>query len=199
MYGFFPLWPGVALVGLLLAVGLLAFGARFLWRRHRTPKLVQALRPLTPWIRTNLLLPDGLGSTIHVDGLDLTGQMLHAVQMFRIEGAIFGSANMNEWTVLGRSGRWTFPNPLLTGPLRILALQEQLVTRIPIQVDYVFWGDCDFPKGKEDGVHELTEYLESMGREISLSGDPPESWQEAWRRLETPGVFGLTGSRPRTP
>ncbi len=184
MLGASPLWSGVALLGLLLAVGLLAYGAHRLWHRRRTPKLVQLFRPLTPRIRANLLLPDGLGSTLPIDGVVLTGQKLHAIQLFRIEGSVFGSANMNEWTVLGRAGRWTFPNPLLTGPLRILALQEQLAERIPVQVDYVFWGDCNFPKGKEDGVFELTEYLASMRGEISLSGEPPQSWQEAWGRLD---------------
>ncbi len=193
MHAASPLWSGVALLGLLLAVGLLAIGFSRLWRRRRRSKLIQIFRPLTPWIATNLLLPDGLGSTLPIDGVVLTGQKLHAIQLFKIEGSIFGSANMNEWTVLGRAGRWTFPNPLLTGPLRSLALQEQLAERIPVQVDYVFWGDCHFPKGKENGIFGLAEYLESMRAEISLSGEPPRSWHEAWRRLQ-----GLSGGSPRT-
>jgi hypothetical protein len=196
----FPFWSGVALIGVLLLVvaGLLAYGARLLWRRRRIPKLIRTLRQLTPWIVTDLLLPDGLDSKIPMDCLVLTGQKLHVVQMFRIEGSVFGSANMNEWTVLGRAGRWTFPNPLLSGPLRSLAIQESLVERIPVQVDYVFWGDCRFPKGKADGVHEMAEYLESMRREIGQFGEPPATWQNAWESLKEGRARTVTATRRHT-
>ena len=90
-------------------------GLFLLWRWIRRRRL-RAARTLAvtscgfEYLR-DVLVPDGQGSTLHVDFLLLTARGLVVIDLRDVEGNIFGGDQMTEWTVMHRALRYTFPNP----------------------------------------------------------------------------------------
>jgi hypothetical protein len=63
---------------------------------------------------------------------------------------------MAEWTVIGKQGRFTFPNPLGTLYDRVAALR-QLVRDVPVAGYVLFAGAADFTKGRPRDVLSAAE------------------------------------------
>lgn len=132
----------VAVLGIVLAI-------RF-WRRGRSDALT-ALREVAVAKLENVLVPDGMGGRIQIEQLVLTAQGILVVDIKRYEGAIFGSDRMNEWTVISRRKRFTFPNPQNTLYDRVAAV-KQLVRDVNV-VGYVLFPEAaDFSKGRPRDV-----------------------------------------------
>jgi len=70
---------------------------------------------------------------------------------------------MAEWTVIGKQGRFTFPNPLGTLYDRVAALR-QLVRDVPVAGHVLFAGGADFSKGRPRDVLSATELVERYRR-----------------------------------
>ena len=94
----------------------------------------------------DVLVPDGQGSTLHVDFLLLTARGLVVIDLRDIEGNIFGGDQMTEWTVMHRALRYTFPNPQ-TGLYDRIAAVRALAPELPIEGRAVFTSSGQFPKG----------------------------------------------------
>ena len=122
-------WIWVATAAVVLAAG--AFLWRRAWLRGRGPMLEQALRVVAIDHLRDVLLPDGMGGQIQVEHLLLTGNGIVVIDVKAFEGTIFASDRMEEWTVIGRRGRFTFPNPQGTLYDRVAALR-QLVRDVPV-------------------------------------------------------------------
>src|SRR5688572_23126215 len=137
-----------AIVALLALVALLSW---LLWRRRGGPELKQALEAVAIERLQNVLLPDGMGGHIQVEHLLLTSQGLVVIDAKSFSGTIFASERMEEWTVIGKQGRFTFPNPLGTLYDRVAALR-QLVRDVPVAGHVLFGGAADFSKGRPRDV-----------------------------------------------
>jgi hypothetical protein len=148
---------GLWAAGAVLVV-LLALVASWLWRRRRGPELAQALEAVALDRLQNVLLPDGMGGHIQIEHLLLTGQGLVVIDAKAFAGTIFASERMAEWTVIGRGGRFTFPNPLGTLYDRVAALR-QLVRDVPVAGYVLFGGAADFSKGRPRDVLSTAELL----------------------------------------
>jgi hypothetical protein len=147
----------------VLAGVLLVVLAIVLWRRRRGPELVRALDSVAIERLQNVLLPDGMGGHIQVEHLVLTGQGLLVIDAKSFAGTIFASERMAEWTVIGKSGRFTFPNPLGTLYDRVAALR-QLVRDVPVAGYVLFGGTADFSKGRPRDVVSAAELVERYRR-----------------------------------
>jgi hypothetical protein len=140
----------VALVAVLVAV--------LYWRRGRGDVL-GALREVAVESFENVLVPDGMGGRIQIEQLVLTAQGIIVVDVKRYEGVIFGSDRMNEWTVINRRRRFTFPNPQNTLYDRVAAV-KQLVRDVSV-VGYVLFPEtADFSKGRPRDVIQPQELAE---------------------------------------
>src|SRR5262245_13939773 len=133
----------------MLALGV--FLVRRVWLRGRGPVVEQALRDVAIDRLRDVLLPDGMGGQIQVEHLLLTGNGLVVIDVKAFEGTIFASDRMAEWTVIGRNGRFTFPNPLGTLYDRVAALR-QLVRDVPVVGLVLFAAGADFSKGRPKDV-----------------------------------------------
>jgi hypothetical protein len=140
----------------MLVLGLTAW---WIWRRKRGPEIKQALEAVAIERLQNVLLPDGMGGHIQVEHLVLTGQGLLVIDAKSFAGTIFASERMGEWTVIGKQGRFTFPNPLGTLYDRVAALR-QLVRDVPVAGYVLFAGDADFSKGRPRDVLSAAELVE---------------------------------------
>ena len=146
---------GVVLLGLLLAW--------WLWWRKSGPEIARALESVAIERLQNVLLPDGMGGHIQVEHLLLTGQGFVVIDAKSFAGTIFASERMAEWTVIGKEGRFTFPNPLGTLYDRVAALR-QLVRDVPVAGHVLFGGGADFTKGRPRDVLSAAELVEIYRR-----------------------------------
>lgn len=132
-------------------VAILAGAAAFFWWRRRGPLLGQALASVAIDRLQDVLVPDGMGGQIQVEHVLLTGSGIVVLDVKDFEGTIFAGDRMEEWTVIGRKGRFTFPNPLGTLYDRVAAL-KQLVRDVPVTGFVLFGTGADFSKGRPRDV-----------------------------------------------
>jgi hypothetical protein len=144
-----------ALAGALVAAGAGAAGL-WAWRRHRVRRaLLDKIESIATEYLRDVLLPDGNGGWFHVDFLLLTGVGLIVIDLRDVHGLIFGSEQMTEWTVMQKSRRFTFPNPL--GPLydRMAVVRALVGDSVPVDGRVVFTDRGSFPKGHPRPVTRL--------------------------------------------
>lgn len=146
-----------------LAVLLLVAVGAWLWQRRRGPEIAQALDAVAIERLQNVLLPDGMGGQIQIEHLVLTGQGLLVIDAKSFAGTIFAGERMAEWTVIGKKGRFLFPNPLGTLYDRVAALR-QLVRDVPVAGYVLFAGTADFTKGRPREVLSAAELIERYRR-----------------------------------
>jgi hypothetical protein len=174
-------YAGAALVLILL---LLLFW-RWYRRRRKRAALLAAVTGGAFEYHRDVLVPDGQGGSLHIDFLLLTARGCVVIDMRDIAGNIFGGDQMNEWTVMHRAQRYTFPNPQASLYDRIAAVRA-LAIDLPVEGRVVFSSHGRFPKG----LPRYTMMLESIAAEYPAaerqqSGAIPEMWRTDWSRLST--------------
>src|ERR1700728_975266 len=171
-----------------IGAAVLLAGLFLLWRWDRRRRL-RAARALAitncgyEYLR-NVLVPDGQGSTLHVDFLLLTARGLVVIDLRDVTGNIFGGDQMTEWTVMHRALRYTFPNPQ-TGLYDRIAAVRALAPDVPIEGLAVFTSSGHFPKG----LPRHTLMLDWMAAEYPASDRHAmsavlERWMPAWKLIE---------------
>jgi hypothetical protein len=135
-----------------------AIGLEVRWRR-RGPPLEQALQNVSIARLHEVLVPDGNGGQIQIEHLLLTANGVVVIDVKSYAGTIFASDRMQEWTVIGRRGRFTFPNPQTALYDRVAALR-QLVRDVPVSGHVLFAADADFSKGRPRDVVLPAELVE---------------------------------------
>jgi len=164
--------PALPLEWLLGTVAFLAVAAGaavgfVVWRRYRARRaLLERIESVATEYLQDVLLPDGNGGWFHVDFLLLTAAGLVVLDLRDLQGLIFGSEQMTEWTVMHKSQRFTFPNPL--GPLydRVAVVRHLAGDSVPVEGRVVFTDRGTFPKGHPRPVTRLA----SLATEIPPLG-----------------------------
>ncbi len=136
--------------------GVAVLAGLWAWRRHRARRaLLDRIESVAAEYLQDVLLPDGSGGWFHVDFLLLTGMGLIVVDLRDVAGLIFGSEQMTEWTVMQKTRRFTFPNPL--GPLydRMAVVRALVGDDVPVDGRVVFTDRGTFPKGHPRPVTRL--------------------------------------------
>jgi hypothetical protein len=178
-----PKWIGMG----ALAVVLLAFafwGLRAYGRRSRRRALLTRLGRIAFEAAHQVLVPDGMGGFIHIDHLLLTPRGVLVLDTRRVAGLIFGGDQMSDWTVMGRSRRYTFDNPQPALYDRIAAVKA-LVGEVPVEGRLLFSNVGKFTKGIPkwvlmlDGI-EVQFPIVDQGMKASPAF---AQYSEAWARL----------------
>jgi hypothetical protein len=110
----------------------------------------------------NLILPNGDDGEILIDQLLLTTAGLLIVEIKDVEGNVFGSDKMEDWTVISEDRRYTFSNPQ-HGLYDRIAAVKQVVRQVPVTGRVVFLDGAQFTKGKPGLVATLDDLLEEFG------------------------------------
>ena len=154
-----PLTLWIAAFAILLLLALL-----FHFYRRRTTQVEQILDSIGFDRIHNVILPNADGGEILIDQLLLTTQGLLIVEIKEVQGTVFGSNKMQDWTVISTNRRYTFPNPQPGLYDRIAAVRE-VVKQIPVAGRVVFLDGAEFSKG----VPELVASLEELAAEFGES------------------------------
>jgi len=168
-------------------VAALGAGAYYLWRwdQRRRMRLVRTFAVTSCGFdhMRDVLVPDGQGSTLHVDFLLLTARGVIVIDLRDIAGNIFGGDQMSAWTVMHRSQRYTFDNPQ-TGLYDRIAAVRALSQGLPVDGRIVFTSRGQFPKG----LPRHTLMLDSLPSEFPVSDREAmrallERWMPAWSSI----------------
>ncbi len=168
---FFGLLAGLSLLGL----ALLIIGA-IVWRRRTATRRAtrRAIKAIAHEVLHDVLIPDGMGGQIHIDHLLLTASGVLVLEIKDVFGTIFGSDQMEDWTVINGNQRFTIRNPQAPLYDRVAAIR-QVTPDIPVAGRIAFTANGEFTKGLPRFVVSLTE----LANEFGMPGDA-----EAARRLE---------------
>ena len=109
-----------------------------------------------------LIVPDSDDGEIQIDYLLLTSQGLLILHIKDVEGVVFGSDKMQDWTVMSDDRRYTFPNPQPAMFDRIAAVRD-VVRQVPVAGRILFLDGADFTKGVPRLVCTLDELANDFG------------------------------------
>jgi len=151
------LWSGVAFAACALAV----LSGSYVHRRRAAARPLARLSRASQRMLSDVLLPHTESVHIHVGHLLLAPTGIMVVDLRDVAGHIFGSEAMQEWTVLDRSRRSTFPNPLPRLYDRIAAVRR-IVPDLPVKGLVVFTDRAVFSKGFPPYVRLLDDLLREL-------------------------------------
>ncbi len=168
------------LVGILL---LLLLWLLYRFVKGRGSKLEQVLREIAYERVHDLVIPNGDDGEILIDQLLLTSQGLLVLELKDVDGAVFGSDKMEDWTVISEQRRYTFPNPQHALYDRIAAVR-QIVRQVPVAGRVLFLDGAEFSKGMPGLVATLDQLLEEFGEKNKKSAQVKvEAFMPHWELI----------------
>jgi len=154
------------------------------WRRHaQLKRLDQSIISVGSQYVRNVLVPDGMGASMHVDYLLLTSRGVLVIDLRDVRGNIFGGDQMTEWTVMNGASRSTFQNPQHALYDRVAAVR-QLSGEMPVEGRILFTRRGRFPKG----LPRWTLMVDSLRQEFPpADSEATQSWltryRDTWQAL----------------
>ncbi|PZN29042.1 MAG: hypothetical protein DIU71_15070, partial [Proteobacteria bacterium] len=165
-----------------LVVGLGLWGGRR-WREYRARRRLEvALKAVAYEMLSNVLVSNGMDGHIHVNHLLLTQRGLLVVDLFHMPGAIFGGDQMTEWTVIGKTLRYTFPNPQHALYDRMAAVRL-MSGDVPVEGRIIFTQASEFPKGKPRNVLRIDELTADFPEVDRARGNITAAFGEVWQDI----------------
>lgn len=172
-------------VGLGVVVGLLL---AWLWRWYRLRRARLALVAAVTGIGIDhvrdVLVADGNGGYLHLDYALLTPRGILVIDVRDVEGNVFGSDQMSEWTVMNGASRTTFANPQAALYDRIAAVR-QFGAQLPVDGRVVFTRRATFPKGLPRfalGIDALSSEFPSVDRDTAERA--AAAFRDHWERFK---------------
>lgn len=109
-----------------------------------------------------LVIPSADEGEIQVDKLILTSKGLLILEIKDVQGKVFGSDKMQDWTVIAEDRRYTFSNPQPALYDRVAAVR-QIVRQVPVEGRILFLDGAEFTKGVPTQVCDLEELVAEFG------------------------------------
>jgi hypothetical protein len=136
----------------------------------------------------NLVIPNADEGEIHIDHVLLTAQGLLIIDIKDVQGVVFGSDKMQDWTVINNDRRFTFTNPQPALFDRIAAVRH-IVRQVPVAGRILFLEGAEFTKGVPELVSTLQELQEEFGdRDKSAAKIKVEAFRQHWESLNASAI-----------
>ncbi len=173
----------LAAVAVVMVAALFYYVIRAWRMRAQLKRLDQSIIAVGSQYVRNVLVPDGMGASMHVDYLLLTSRGVLVIDLRDVRGNIFGGDQMTEWTVMNGASRSTFQNPQHALYDRVAAVRL-LSGDMPVEGRILFTRRGRFPKG----LPRWTLMVDSLRQEFPLAdSEATHSWLarygEAWQAL----------------
>lgn len=178
------------ILGTAVGATLVLILCLWIWRRRRRAKPVQRLQAVTLDLLRDIVVPDGDGGQLHVECAMLTPAGILLIDLRDVEGHVFGSNAMQDWTVLAERRRFTFANPQHAMLDRVAAVRR-LLPDSEVRGLVTFTGRARFTKGLPEHVAELDALIDELRKH---SGDPEApGLRDAWDLLRRESVAAQVG------
>ena len=179
--------PATAWV-LIACAAVLGFVAAFGWRWYRHYRARKALRAAVTGGSAehlaDMLVPDGMGGSYHVDYVLLTMRGVVVIDLRDVKGNIFGGDQMAEWTVMDGPRRHTFTHPQSALYDRIAAVKA-VAGEVPVEGRIVFTRRGKFPKGLPKWTVMLDDLkAEFAAGEFDAPAESAAGFREGWQHLQ---------------
>lgn len=189
-------FPAAYLLPLLLVV-LLLIWLVIRWRKTHTRSLAHALDTIAFERIDDLVIPNADEGEIQIHHLVLTAKGLLIIDVKDVQGAVFGSDKMQEWTVISEDRRFTFSNPQHALYDRIAAVR-QIVREVPVAGRILFLDGADFTKGVPSMVTTLDEIMEEFGESDKAAAKIKiEAFMPHWDLIHSTAEVLVTGRLSR--
>lgn len=167
----------------LAVLALLLLWLLIRYVRSRRSRLKSILNDIAFDQIHNLVIPNGDDGEILIDQLLLTSQGLLIIEVKDVQGVVFGSDKMQDWTVIGDERRYTFSNPQHGLYDRIAAVRE-IVRQVPVAGRIVFLDGAEFTKGTPGLVATLDQLADEFGETNKKSAQVKvEAFQPHWELI----------------
>ena len=181
------LLPSLAVLALLL----LWLGYRRL--RGNRSSLQRVLDEIAFERIEELVIPGADEGEIQVDQLLLTTQGLLILEIKDVEGVVFGSDKMQDWTVISDERRYTFTNPQPALYDRIAAVR-QIVRQVPVAGRILFLDGAEFTKGVPGLVCTLRDTSDEFGEpDKKASKFKIEAFRPHWDEIRKAALSSEVG------
>ena len=158
------------------------------YRRGRPRTLDTVLKRIAFDRVDGLVIPKADEGEIQVDHLVLTAQGLLIIDIKDVQGIVFGSDKMDQWTVISEDKRFTFNNPQPALYDRIAAVR-QIVREVPVAGKVVFLDGANFTKGVPTMVASLDELQEEFGDwDETAAKAKIDAFKPHWEQIKTRSV-----------
>jgi hypothetical protein len=185
-----------ALAGSIIIVILIAIWVVYRRRVGRT--IDSQLRRVSYDLLKQFIIPDGDDGEIHVEYALLAGRGVIVLDIEQIEGTVFGSDAMEDWTVMSDRRRFTFSNPQHALFDRMAAV-KRLLPDIPVTGFVAFTNKARFSKGQPSNVINFNILMDELLSEIGdHHSEQMEAYQLQWDRLRNEAVSAQVGHLLRT-
>ena len=189
--------PEAYLLPLLLVALLLAMLAVY-QRRYRKARRLKKVFNAIGFDRVDeLVIPNADEGEIQIDHLLLTAEGLLIVDIKDVDGAVFGSDKMQDWTVIADERRFTFSNPQHALYDRIAAVRE-IVRQVPVTGRVLFLDGAEFKKGVPGLVCTLDSMLSEFSEADRAVGKSKiEAFIPHWDLIRDKALSGNFGRKSR--
>jgi hypothetical protein len=150
------------------------------------------LRKAAKAMLSGVLIPDGQGGEILIENVVLCARGIVVVDIKDIEGNIFGSDAMHDWTVITGKKRFTFANPQ-PGLYDRTAAVAALVPDVPVFGYIAFTNRGKFTKGRPGHVTDIDTLISELAAETKTSGAAISAFMPAWDTLRDAAVVAQLG------
>jgi len=131
-----------------------------------------------------LIIPKADEGEIQINKLILTSKGLLILEVKDVQGVVFGSDKMQDWTVISDNRRYTFPNPQPALYDRIAAVR-QIVRQVPVAGRVLFLDGAEFTKGVPELVCTLDELIAAFGEpDKSAAKFKIEAFRPHWELIQ---------------
>lgn len=174
--------PSIGILFLLILIAI------FVIRRRAARNAESRLRAAAIDFLARFIIPNGDDGEIHVEYALLTNRGIIVVDLKDVEGNVFGSDSMQDWTVISDQRRFTFSNPQYALYDRLAAV-KRCVPGVPVKGYIAFKNRSHFSKGQPSDVIQLELLIEQLQRDKKSSGrDSLSAWLPQWDQLRETAV-----------
>jgi len=178
------------IVGGTAAAALLLLALAWTWHRRRRRDPRQRLQGAVLDLLEGIMVPDGEDGELHIEFALLTPTGVTLLDLRDVEGHVFGSNAMQDWTVLAERRRFTFANPQHAMLDRVAAVRR-LLPGVEVSGLVTFTSRARFTKGLPEHVVLLDDLIDELQRN---RGEPEApGLRDAWDRLRREAVAAQVG------
>ncbi len=169
-----------------LAAPVAAGGALLFWyhRRKNMARVVRrTIRRISHDCLRDIVLPDGIEGSVHIDYLLLTSRGLLVLDVKDIVGAVFAGDNMDQWTVMAEGRRYSIPNPQTAALRRVSAVRE-IARDIPVHGRIAITPTASYANTPPTSATTLTALADEFDKDTDSPGQRQvDAFYREWDKL----------------
>lgn len=180
----------VIVLTLVVIVSIVLIFMMFKARRNPSYLLKKALKPYINDEIKRIFIPDGIGGELEIEHLIAIDQGLLLIETRSMDGNVFGSDNIKQWSLIidgGKSYKFNNPLPHLDVSRQALML---LAPKTPVFYRLVFTSNTHFPKNTPKNVSTLGSLSDDL-MPIQNEKNITEQAQQAFNTIVTVSQNGL--------